>query len=80
MTEIFELDLVTMAGLYTRIRDEERKSEAWDLYLKQFHYMISNQLKYQSFNEWYDRISGHDIDLRPDEEILAEVEEVRKYL
>lgn len=69
-----------MAELYQRIKEEEKKSEAWDLYLEQFHYMITKQIKYKSFNEWYNHISGKDLDRRPAEDIIAEVEAIRKEL
>lgn len=69
-----------MSGLYARIREEERKSQAWDMYLQRFHFMINGQLKYQSFNEWYGVITGGNLDLRPADEILAEVEAIREEL
>ena len=40
--------------------------------------MASKVLKFMSFEEYYDQVSGRNIDLRPDEEILAEVEAIRK--
>lgn len=78
--EILDLDLVTMAELYKRTREKEKEAQAWDLYLEQFRFMITDQIKYQSFREYYDHISGCDIDLRPDAEILADVEAVRREL
>lgn len=69
-----------MAGMYRKIREAERKDQAWELYLKQFHFMITGNIKYEAFNDYYDRVSGHNIDLRSDAEILAEVEDIRKYI
>ena len=69
-----------MADLYYRIREEERRDEAMQMWLVQFHFMVSGQMKYTSFTDIYDQISGRNIDLRSDSDILAEVEEIRKYV
>lgn len=69
-----------MGELFLRIREAERKDQAFQLYLKQFHFMITKQLHYETFTEYYNRMTGGDIDTRPDEEILAEVEEIRKQM
>lgn len=69
-----------MADLYMLIRKEKNKAQAWDLYLKQFHFMVEGKMKYEAFQTYYDRVTGNDIDTRPDADILAEVEEIRKYV
>lgn len=69
-----------MADLYQMIREEKNKAQAWDLYLEQFHYMVSGRMKYEAFTSYFDRVSGKNIDTRPDAEILAEVEEIRKQM
>lgn len=69
-----------MGELFLRIREAERKDQAFQLYLKQFHFMITKQLHYETFTEYYNRMTGGDIDTRPDEEILAEVEAIRKQM
>lgn len=66
--------------LFLRIMKEDVKSQAWDLYLKHFHFMIAGNLKFESFESYYGRISGTDIDTRPAEDILAEVEEIKKQI
>ena len=43
-------------------------------------FMSLKLLKFVSFDDYYGQISGRDFDLRPDEEIIAEVEEIRKQL
>lgn len=72
------MDLVVLDQLYSRIKEIERKDEAWQMWLAHFHYMIAGQIEFQSFNDYYNRMTGGDIDLRPDAEILAEVEQIRE--
>lgn len=76
--EIMDLDAGMLFRLYRRILTEDTKRKAWDLYCEHFRYMITGQLQYKSFDDYYDRFSGQDIDLRPAEEILAEVAEIEK--
>ena len=78
VSEILDLDLVRRSGLYTTIRSETRKREAREQWLSMLPMMASKVLKFMSFEEYYDQVSGRNIDLRPDEEILAEVEAIRK--
>ena len=74
------MDIVILANQYQKIREEERKQEAWQMWITQFHFMVTGQIKYQSFTEYYDQVSGKNFDARPTKEILAEVEEIRKYV
>lgn len=67
-----------MADLYQRIAEQEKRSDAWQMWLEHLHYMIAGQIKFQNFNDYYNRLSGKDLDMRPDAEILAEVEQIRK--
>lgn len=67
-----------MADLWSVIRNEKNRIQAWDLYLEQFHYMVGGRMKYEAFNSYFDRVTGRDIDMRPDAEILAEVEAIRQ--
>lgn len=60
------------------IRRETRKEEAREQWIAMLPMMASKMLKFMSFEEYYDQVSGRNIDLRPDEEILAEVEAIRK--
>lgn len=76
--EINDLDAGMLYRLVLRIMKEEVRQQSWDLYLKHFHFMIAGQLKFEAFESYYGRISGTDIDTRPAEEIIAEVEEIKK--
>lgn len=66
-----------MADLWKILITERTKSQAWDLYLEQFHYMVGGKMKFEAFSTYYDRITGRNIDTRPDAEILAEVANIR---
>ena len=76
--EIHELDAVMLFRLVLRIMKEDVRAQAWDLYLKHYHFMITKQLQFKDFDSFYGQLSGTDIDTRPAEEILAEVEEIKK--
>lgn len=41
-------------------------------------FMSMKMLKYMSFEEYKAKVTGKNIDLRPDAEILAEVEEIER--
>lgn len=41
-------------------------------------FMIMKQIEYKSFNEYFDLVTGRNIDTRSAEEILEEVYEIRK--
>lgn len=44
----------------------------------QYPYMIRKDIKFMSWEDYWDRVSGQNIDLRPASEILAEVAEIRE--
>ena len=43
-------------------------------------FMAVGILKFISFDDYYKKMTGGDIDWRPDADILAEVEEIRKQM
>ena len=67
-----------MADLWAVIQNEKNRQQAWDLYLEQFHYMVGGRMKYENFSAYFERVTGKNIDTRPDAEILAEVEAIRQ--
>ena len=69
-----------MADLVKQIHAENRKKEAREQWVAMLPLMAAKILKYTSWSEYYDQTSGQNIDLRPEAEILAEVEEIRKYV
>lgn len=69
-----------MASLNSRIYSETRRKEAREQWIAMLPMMAAKILKFISWQEYYDQVTGQNIDLRPDAEILAEVEQVRKEL
>lgn len=57
----------------------KKKEEIREQWVVQLPLMAIKYLEYKSFEDYYNHITGGDIDTRPTEEILAEVAEVRKY-
>lgn len=67
-----------MSELYSRICEEGRRKEAREQWVAMLPWMAAKILKFKPFQEYFDQVSGANFDLRPDEEILAEVAEIRK--
>ena len=77
---ILDLDVLTLYRLTITAKEAERRAEAREQWCSMLPFMSLKLLKFVSFDDYYGQISGRDFDLRPDEEILAEVEEIRKQL
>ena len=73
-----DLSAGDLSRMYRQIRIEDRRKEAREYYLAQYPYMIRKDIKYMSWEDYWDRVSGQNIDLRPASEILAEVAEIRE--
>lgn len=78
--EIRELDLVTLPKMLRKCIEAERRQEAREQWVALLPLMVRKEAKYISFEDYYEQTTGRNIDMRTDEEILAEVEEVRRQL
>lgn len=78
--EIRELDLVTLPEMLRKAIERERRREAREQWVAMLPLMVTKQAKFIDFEDYYDQTTGRNIDMRTDEEILAEVEQVRKEL
>ena len=58
-------------------RQREQLKREWDHLLP---LMVTKTIKYISFKEYFDRVTGANIDTRPAEEILAEADAIRQQL
>lgn len=58
--------------------EEERRAEAKAEWNEALPFMALQMLKTVSFNEYYRRSQGKHLDMRPAEEILAEVNDIRR--
>lgn len=59
-------------------REKEREETARSQWVLHLPYMSMGLMKYVSFEEYYDKISGKNVDLRPAEEIIKEIEALHK--
>lgn len=59
-------------------REQERKEIARSQWVFHLPFMSMGWMKYVPFEEYYEKISGKNVDLRPAEEILKEIEDLHK--
>ena len=77
---IFELDIVILADLVRQINDKNNDEKIFRQWLAILPVMWSGMAKFVEFDDFKAKLSGTDIDTRPTAEILAEVEEVRRFV
>lgn len=78
--EIAALDVVTLQKMLKKALEGERRREAREQWVAMLPLMVKKEAKFIEFEEYYEQITGKNIDMRTDEEILAEVAEVRAQL
>jgi hypothetical protein len=74
------LDTDTAYNLLAEIRQKNREKRAWEQWLELLPHMILQRMNFIEFDDFKNRLCGNDIDTRPIEEIMADVEEVRRYI
>ena len=74
------LDVVTLYKMLKKALEGERRREAREQWVAMLPLMVTKQAKFIEFEEYYEQTTGKNIDMRTDEEILAEVAEVRAQL
>ena len=77
---IFDLDIVILADLVRQINDKNDDEKIFRQWLAILPVMWSGMAKFVEFDDFKAKLSGTDIDTRPTAEILAEVEEVRRFV
>lgn len=75
--EIMDLDARDLHRMYRQIRIEERRTQAREQWLVMLPMMLKKEMKFMTYEDYWDRVSGQSIDTRPAEEILAEVAQIR---
>ena len=78
--EILDLDAVYLYRMDRKAKEGKNRDDAYQAWLVQLPFMIRKETKYVSFSDYWDRVSGKNLDLRPDAEILAEVAAIREEL
>lgn len=61
-----------------KAKEEEQREQIRKQWTAMLPLMSIQYLKYVSFEKYYEQCTGADIDMRPTEEIIAEIEEAHK--
>lgn len=78
--EILDLDAAYLYRMDRKAKEARNRDDAFQTWLVQLPFMIRKEMKFKSFGDYWSQVSGKNIDLRPDEEILAEVAAIREEL
>lgn len=78
--QIEATDIRTLAETLKVATEKTRRGIVYSEWVALQPFMIIQWLKWMSFDDYYTRRTGGDIDMRPAEEILAEVAEVKKWV
>lgn len=78
--EISALDIVWLADLVRQINDKNNDEKIFRQWLAILPVMWSGMANFVEFDDFKAKLSGTDIDTRPTAEIMAEVEEVRRFV
>ncbi len=74
------LDAVYLHRMDRKAIEGKQREDAFQMWLVKLPFMMRKETKYQSFTDFWDQLSGKNYDMRPDEEILAEVAAIREEL
>jgi len=66
--------------LIQKAKEENKRYELYRAWVSLLPLMQMKMIDYVSFGEYYDKVTGRNIDIRPASAILKEVEEIRKEL
>ena len=78
--EILDLDAVYLYRMDRKAKEGKNRDEAYQYWLVHLPFMMRKEIRYEKFNDFYDRVSGKNLDMRPEAEILAEVAAIREEL
>lgn len=67
------MELGDLLELINLVLEEEKREEKRQEWLHLLPLMITSE-KYMAFNDYYDMVTGKNIDMRPTEVILAEID------
>lgn len=73
-----DLDVDTFLGLLKALPAREREDRAYQQWCAMLPYMSMQMIEYVSFDEYLGRQTGQNIDMRPRDEIIKEIEELHK--
>lgn len=73
-----DIGFAPLCSLIKKAKEENKKERIYRAWLAHIPAMENGSIPAQEFQEYYEHVTGKDIDTRPEEEILAEVREIRK--
>lgn len=78
MEYILKMDPDTFIEMIEIALEEEKKERAHRQWSAMLPFMSLGMLEYASFEEYFEKLSGKNVDLRPASEIMAELEELHQ--
>ena len=73
-----QMDTGKFIEFVLKAKEEERKEKVKKQWTAMLPLMSIQYLKYMPFEEYYEKCTGTNVDLRSTEEILADIEETHK--
>jgi len=78
MDYILQMDPDTFIEMIEIALDKEKEERAHKQWSEMLPFMSLGMLEYISFEEYFENLSGKNIDMRPASEIIAEIEELHQ--
>lgn len=75
---IMSLDIGLFMDFIIKAIETDKEEKIRSQWVQMLPYMCIGQLKYMSFNDYKKQCLGQNIDRRPTEEILAEIDEIER--
>jgi len=69
------MDVPDFLSFFRVAKEKEREEKARQQWVAMLPFMSLKQLEYIPFEQYYDRVSGRNIDMRSAEEIIKSIEE-----
>lgn len=73
-----DLEVESFEAVLKKAEREEKRSEAHRQWTALLPLMNTKTIKYESFEDYFARQNGENLDLRPSNEIIDEVNEIRR--
>lgn len=78
MDYILQMDVETFIEMLEIAMEKEQEELAHRQWSAMLPFMSLGMLEYVSFHEYFEKLSGKNVDLRPASEIIAEIEELHQ--
>lgn len=78
MDYILQMEVETFIEMIEIAMEKEQEEIAHKQWCSMLPFMSLGMLEYISFQEYFEKLSGKNVDLRPASEIIAEIEELHQ--